>query len=89
MLQITHPLTRYYHEIKIDETVYSKIVFERKKKLDQFETLISEGCLEKTVLKVIEVSRATHYRLKQRYKKAGLEGLKPQSKKPKNIRKPL
>ena len=88
-MQITHPLTRYYHQLKIDETVYSKLAFERKQKLDLFNTLIIEGCSEEIALEAINFSRATRFRLKKRDKESGLAGLEPQSRIPKNVRKPL
>ena len=89
MMQILYPLTRYYHELKIDETVYSKLAFERKQKLDLFNALIIEGCSEEIALEAINFSRATRFRLKKRDKESGLAGLESQSRIPKNVRKPL
>ncbi|MEI6139470.1 MAG: integrase core domain-containing protein [Mariniphaga sp.] len=89
MMQITHPLSKYYHELKIDETIYSKLVFERKQKLDQFNVLMIEGCSEETAFNILNFSRATYFRLKKRNKTSGLKGLEPKSRRPKNVRTPL
>ena len=89
MMQILYPLRRYYHGLKIDETVYSKLAFDRKQKLDLFNALIVEGCSEEIALEAINFSRATRFRLKKRDKESGLAGLEPQSRIPKNVRKPL
>ncbi len=56
---------RYYYLSQIDERDYSKIVWERKEKIDLFDKLISESCSEETALQAINVSRATYYRWKQ------------------------
>jgi transposase len=82
-----HP--KFYYISKIDERDYSKIVWDRKQKLDLFETLSFEGCAEDSALRAIETSRATYYRLKARYKKNGLAGLENKSRTPHNVRHSL
>jgi len=79
-----HP--KFYYISKIDERDYSKIVWDRKQKLDLFETLSCEGCAEDSALRAIETSRATYYRLKARYKKNGLSGLENKSRMSHNVR---
>jgi len=70
----------------IDETEYSKLVYERKEKLELYEQLISEGCSEETALIAIHTSRATYFRWKRNYKMWGLSGLENESKVPNNVR---
>ncbi len=60
----------------------------KKKKLDLYNKLISEGCYKKTSLEVIEISRATYFRWKKKYKEQGLDGLKNKSRCPFMVRKP-
>jgi transposase len=79
---------RFYYISKIDERDYSKIVWERKQKLELFDTLVSEGCSEEVALQAIGISRASYYRLKARYEKYGLSGLENQSKRPHHVRQP-
>ena len=79
---------KYYYLSRIDERDYSKIVWERKEKLELFDKLLSEGCSEETALEAIKTSRSTYYRWKQRYKDDGLAGLEDESKQPNNMRKP-
>lgn len=70
----------------IDETDYSEIVWQRKEKLQLFDQLLDDGCIEKTALQAIGFSRAKYYRLKSRYKKYGLSGLENISTKPHRTR---
>ena len=79
---------RYYHINNIDETEYSKVVWERKEKLDKYDLLKAESCLDETIFQVLGISRATLFRWKKQYKLYGLEGLENQSKRPHNVRKP-
>ena len=81
-------LKRFYYHSGIDERDYSKIVFERKEKLDLFEELVSEGCCEELSLRTIKISRATYYRWRKMFKIYGLMGLEPDSRRPNNIRSP-
>lgn len=76
-----------YHISNIDETEYSKKVWERKEKLDKIELLLHEGCPEQIALEAIAVARSTYYRWKQKYKLLGLVGLEDESKCPANVRK--
>ena len=71
-----------------DKVLYSKIVWERKEKIDLFDKLISENCSEETALQAINVSRATYYRWKDRFEKDGPAGLEPQSRRPNKVRTP-
>ena len=73
----------------VDETEYTKQVYEKQKKLHLFSKLRAEGCSEKIALEAIEISRATYYRWRKSYKKHGLSGLENKSRRPNNIRKPL
>lgn len=88
MVQIIALRRQIYHKELIDETVYSEIVWERKYKLDKIDMLLSEGCLEDVAFEVMEISRATYYRWKRKYKELGLIGLERDSTRPINVRKP-
>jgi transposase len=48
----------------------------------------SEGCTEKTALQAIGISRATYYRWMARWKKLGVIGLEPGSRKPHKVKQP-
>lgn len=89
MVQIIALRKTTYHKELIDETVYSEIVWERKHKLDRIEILLAEGCLEEVAFEIMEVSRATYYRWKRKYKELGLIGLESDSTRPINVRKPV
>ena len=78
---------KYYHINDIDQTEYSKIVWERKEKIDKYDLLKSEDCSEESILEVIGVSRASLFRWKKQYKLFGLIGLENESRKPNNTRK--
>jgi transposase InsO family protein len=78
---------KLYQTCNIDETEYSKKVFERLDKLEKIALLINEGCEESVALKAIDLSRATYYRWKRNYKLHGLMGLEDEDKRPINIRK--
>jgi transposase InsO family protein len=80
-------LKKFYHISGIDESEYSRIVFERKEKLEKVERLLSEGCRLDIALQVLNISRATYYRWKKSYKELGLRGLENEDKRPKKIRK--
>lgn len=88
MIQTSIISKRYYHINNIDETEYSKIVWERKEKLEKYDLLKAESCLDETIFQVLSISRATLFRWKKQYKLYGLEGLENQSKRPHNVRKP-
>lgn len=88
MQRILHTnIKSLYHKSGIDETEYSKIVSKRKEKLEKFDLLKKEGCSEKTILLILDISRASFFRWKSRYKKLGLSGLETESKRPVNTRK--
>lgn len=78
----------FYHKNGIDETDYSAEAYERKKKLEHYKQLISEGCSQKTAFKVLEVPKTTYYRWKKSYDLFGLAGLENESRQPKELRKP-
>jgi len=73
---------------KIDDTEYSQVALERKKKLELFDSLMHEGCTEQLALEAIGFSRSKYYRLKQRYHSYRITGLENQSRRPNVIRKP-
>jgi transposase len=79
---------KYYYISKIDERDYSKIVWERKQKLELFDTLMCDGCSEEVAIQAIGMSRSKYYRLKARYQRDGLAGLENQSRKPHRLRQP-
>jgi len=79
---------KYYHIDDIDEREYSQITLQRKEKIIKYDLLKSENCPEKTILKVIEISRAFIFRLKKQYKLYGLIGLEDASRVVNNKRKP-
>ena len=89
MIQTSIISKRYYHINNIDETEYSKTVWERKEKLEKYELLRSEGVLDETIFDVLDVSRSTLFRWKKQYELHGLEGLEDQSKRPNNVRKSI
>lgn len=78
---------KFYYKSGIDESEYSKEVFERKEKLDLYAKLTRSHCPQKLALEAIGVSRATYYRWQKRYNKIGLAGLKNESCRPNKIRK--
>ncbi len=78
-----------YHRNKIEETIISSIVFERKEKLDKVRILLSEGCSEISALHALNITRSTYYRLKKAYKIEGLQGLENGDRRPDRVRKPL
>lgn len=79
---------RVYQVNKIDETEYSKKVYERLEKIKLFERLKKEGCSAKTSLEALKVPLSTLYRWRKNYKIFGLMGLEDGDKRPQNIRKP-
>jgi transposase InsO family protein len=88
MMQTSILQKRLYHINTVDETDYSKIVYERKDKLDKMVLLLNEGCSENAALEAINIPRSTFYRWKRNYRLFGLVGLENESKRPTNIRKP-
>lgn len=80
---------KLYHINSIDETDYSKIVWERKEKLDKIKVLLAEGCSEDVVFETMDVPRSTYYRWKRNYATLGLTGLENESKRPNSIRKSM
>lgn len=73
---------KLYAKSSIDETEYSKIVYERKEKVLLFDKLRANNCPEPLALEAIKVPRSTIYRWKRLYKLRRLEGLEPQSRAP-------
>ena len=82
------PHKTVYHKKGTDETDYSAEAYERKKKLEHYKQLISEGCSQKTVFKALEMPKSTYYRWKKNYYLFGLSGIEDESKCPKNHRNP-
>lgn len=80
---------RIYHTSNKVGREYSKIVYERKEKLDKIRVLLGEGCSESVALDTLNIKRSTYYRLKKVYKEEGMEGLEHGSRRPDNVRKPL
>lgn len=78
---------RLYHTNNVDETDYSKIVWERKEKLDKIALLMSEGCAESIALEALNIKRSSYYRWKKNYTDFGLLGLENTSKRPNKLRK--
>lgn len=86
-MQIINPRKRLYQISNIDETDYSKIVWERKEKLDKIALLLREGCAESVALQALDLARSTYYRWKRGYKLFGLLGLEDGDKTPHTARK--
>jgi putative transposase len=87
-MQTLYPRKEIYQIKNIDETDYSKIVWERKEKLEKIELLLSEGCFENVALEALDIARSTYYRWKKNYKDLGLAGLENESRKPRKTRHP-
>jgi transposase len=80
-------LHRKFNEVRrLDETEYNPIVYERKEKIEKFKKLRKEGCSEKVILEILEITRATYYHWKKSYTLNGLSGLEDQSKRPNTMR---
>ncbi len=60
----------------------------REKKLRAIEDLLSEGNKVVVACRSQDVSRATYYRWRRRYRRYGLGGLVPQSRCPRRVRRP-
>ncbi len=88
MMQTSILQKRLYHINAVDETDYSKIVYERRDKLDKMVLLLSEGCSESAALEAINIPRSTYYRWKRNYRLFGLAGLEDESRRPTHRRKP-
>lgn len=86
MLQTSIVRKKLYHINNTDERDYSKVVWERKEKLDKMVLLTQEGCAEDVALEALDMSRASYYRWKKNYKLFGLEGLDNASKRPNKVR---
>jgi len=88
-MQTIYPQKELYQIKNIDETDYSKIVWERKEKLDKIKLLFTEGCSEDVAFQAMNVPRSTYYRWKRNYKNLGLVGLEDESKRPNSTRKSM
>lgn len=80
---------KFYHVKSIDETEYSKKVFDREKKLKNCCQLLAAGCDPTLVFATQSISRAMFYRWRFRYRTYGLIGLENQSTCPNKVRQPL
>ena len=78
----------YSHLHKTDTTDYSKIVFQRKKILADYQRLKNDGATEKVILSVLGISRSSYYRWKRDYTIYGSSGFEPTSTRPHSIRRP-
>lgn len=78
----------YYYLSRIDDKEYSPKALERKKLLDDYQKLRSDGASEKVILSVLGISRASYYRWKTRFARYGLTGLEPKSTRPNKVRIP-
>lgn len=88
-MQVKRYLHPEIYQLKsIVEREYSQEAYERLKKLESYDNLTTSGADEKVILSVLEVSRATLFRWKKRYKRYGLNGLENESRRPINTRKP-
>ena len=72
----------YRQANKILSTQYSDIAYDREAKLKLYEKLLLQGCSKQLALEAIQISRATYYRYKHKYKSLGLVGLNNKSKSP-------
>lgn len=87
MQQTSIVQNRLYHINNIDETDYSKVVWERKEKLDKMALLLNEGVQEDVALEALSLKRSTYYRWKRNYSIFELSGLENTSKRPHKLRK--
>jgi len=71
----------------IEDKEYSPKVYERKKILDDYEKLRQEGISQEVIFSVLNISRATYYRWKERYRLHKLDGLEPINTTPQTVRK--
>ena len=78
---------KLYAKSSINENEYSKIVYERKEKILLFDKLRQKDCPEELALEAVKVPRSTLYRWKKQYNLYKLDGLEPQSRTPRNVRK--
>lgn len=79
---------KLYVKCSIDESEYSKIVYERKEKVLLFDKLRANSCPELLALEAVKVPRSTIFRWKRLYKLRQLSGLEPKSRAPDNVRQP-
>ena len=78
---------KYYHlSLLNDNKNYSEHAKRRAAILENHEILINEGVSEDIVLSILNVSRASYFRWKKRYKADGFDGLESLSKRPHNLR---
>ena len=78
---------RCYYKNRIDQIIYSDVVWQRQAIIDKYDLLKEQGCEEHAIINVLQTSRATIYRWKNHFKKYGLIGLEPDSRSPKTVRK--
>lgn len=86
-MQLKQPYKIFGCAKRIDDSEYSKLVYERKEKLELFKKLRQEGCSESLALEAIKASRASYFRWKRAYNLYGLSGLEDEDKTPNNRRK--
>jgi transposase len=85
-MQIKYLQTKQVYDIS--HSNYFQDPCEKKRKLDLYSKLISEGCCQKTSLEAIGISKATYFRWQKRYRENGIEGLESKSRCPNNLRTP-
>lgn len=87
-MQIKYPHKKLYQISRTGEAECSKVAYEREKKLEKYYQLRVEGCSQQTALRVLDLSRATFYRWRKKYRELGLWGLENASRRPNKIRQP-
>lgn len=75
-----------YFKTGIDETEFSKKALARRDILKNYAQMVSEGCSQRTALKVLKISRSTYYRWKSNYYRYGFSGLEEESRRPRKVR---
>jgi transposase len=88
-MQIKYLHKSVYRVRGIDETEYSPEVYQRLHAIETHKKLTAQQCSEQVILEALQMSRATLYRWRQRYKARGLAGLANDSRRPNRLRVPL
>ena len=75
-------MTRFYSNSK------KQIIFNRLDKIEQWTELKAKGVDDKTLQRVLHISRATFFRWRRAYDSQGLNALRPKSTRPYRVRPP-